>query len=90
MNENTLSDLKKIFRRIYSNENYEKRRKLSTELCNDDETRIWEICKHFWNTDYSQRSLDFEQFEPNPELDDLKAKRYIEELTELLYKLGWK
>ncbi len=89
MDKNILSDFKELLRRMYSNENYKKRRKISTELCNDDETRIWEICKHFWNTDYSQRSLDIEQFEPDPELDDLKAKRYIKELTELLDKLGW-
>ena len=89
MEKDTIAAFRDILRRIYLKENSEKYQLICTKVCNADEERIWQLCKAFWHPKYSYRTFDIEKYEPNPNLDDITAKRYIKELTQLLDKLGW-
>lgn len=78
-----------ILKRIESKENSEKYRSICIKTNNDDEERVWKLCEEFWHPDYAHRTSDIDKYEPNPYLDNDIAKEYIEELTQLLDKLGW-
>lgn len=79
-----------ILSRIYSKENEEKYNLLATGICNEDEARIWELCEKFWfHPDSSYRTYNGKDYKLNHNLDNNMAKRYINELTQLLDKLGW-
>lgn len=89
MQKDTVTALRNVLRRIYAKENKEKYHLICTKTSNQDEERIWELCKAFWHPEYLYRTSDIEKYEPNPSLDDATAKRYLKELTQLLDKLGW-
>lgn len=78
-----------ILRRIYAEENYERLRVFHNPDCSDDEDRIWDICSNLWPKDISQRTFIIDQWEIDPAMDDLTAKRYLKELELLLNKLNW-
>lgn len=89
MQKDTVSAIRNILQRIYVKENIAKYDLICNKISNQDEERIWELCKAFWHPEYSCRTSDIEKYEPNPSLDDATAKRYLKELTQLLDKLGW-
>lgn len=89
MDKELIREFRDILKRIYAKENSEKYRSICIKTCNEDEERIWEICKAFWHPNYVHRTSNIEEYEPNPNLDNITAKRYIKELINLLDKLGW-
>ena len=54
---------------------------------NADEKRVWDICKEFWGK--NEAPLDIENYDVK-DLDAAYAKRLLDELEELLDKLGSK
>lgn len=89
MDKEQIQAFRDVLKRIYAKENSEKYRSICIKTCNEDEKQIWKLCKAFWHPDYEQRTSDIEKYEPNPNLDNATAKRYLKELTQLLDKLGW-
>lgn len=89
MEQETIQSFRNILKRIYAKENSEKYRSICIKTRNEDEERVWSLCEAFWHPDYEQRTSDSEKYVPNPYLDNAKAKRYIQELNDLLDKLGW-
>lgn len=89
MQKDTVIAFRQVLKRIYAKENKEKYHLICAKASNQDEERIWELCKAFWHPEYSCRTSNIDDFEPNPSLDDVTAKRHIKELTHLLDKLGW-
>lgn len=89
MNQNTIQEFRNVLKRIYLQENRERYTSLYAPERNGDEERIWKLCEEFWPPEYSKRTPNIEAYAPNSNLDDVIARRYIKELTELLDKLGW-
>lgn len=89
MEQEVIQAFRNILKRIYAKENSERYNSICIKTRNEDEDRVWEICKAFWHPDYAHRTSDIENYEPNPNLDNAIAKRYLKELTQLLDKLGW-
>ena len=89
MEEEIISAYRKVLSRIYAKENIEKYHSICMKVSNKDEERIQKLCEAFWHPKYSYRTYDAEKCEPNPNLDNTTAKRYLAELTRLLDKLGW-
>lgn len=75
-----------IMKRLNSNSNRERYNAISTLPKNDDEKRVWEICKAFWGK--NEAPLNIENYDVK-DLDAAYAKRLLDELEELLDKLGW-
>lgn len=90
MKECTLVSIRKLLKRIYSDENNDCRNALCGTASTPDEKRIWELCQSFWPNKYANRTLDFDQYIPRSDLSDQAAKQKVNELTELLDKSGWK
>ena len=84
------NEFRRILKRMYLPENDEKRRLICTKTCNEDEERVWKLCRAFWPTENGQTEFSIEEYVPNQQLDRATAKRYIKELDELLDKLGWR
>lgn len=59
---------------------------ISTLTQNDDEQRVWAICREFWGN--NEAPLDIENYDAN-DLSMAYAKRRPDELESLLDKLGW-
>ena len=89
MEKEVIQAFRNILKRIYAKENSEKYNSICAKTRSEDEERVWKLCEAFWHPDYAHRTSDIEKYEPNPSLDDATAKRYLEELTQLLNKLGW-
>ena len=76
-----------ILKRLYSDSNRERYNAICTlPSDNADEKRVWDICKEFWGK--NEAPLDIENYDVK-DLDAAYAKRLLDELEELLYKLGW-
>ncbi len=90
MEKDTVVAFRDVLRRIYAKENIEKYHSICTKTCCEDEERVWKLCEAFWPAEYSDRTSDIDNYEPNPNLDNVTARRYINELNQLLDKLGWK
>lgn len=89
MEKELIQAFRDVLKRIYAKENSEKYHSICIKTCNEDEERIWKLCEAFWHPDYAYRKSDIEKYEPNPNLDNVTAKRYLKELNHLLDKLGW-
>lgn len=84
-------DYKERFRNILKRLNSDSNRERYNAICtlpsdNADEKRVWDICKEFWGK--NEAPLDIENYDVK-DLDAAYAKRLLDELEELLYKLGW-
>ena len=90
MKDTTISDFRAILKRMYSEENRERYCSLCNNTCSEDEERIVTLVKKFWPKEEWKRNSDFDLYEPNSELCDSMAGKYIDELNSLLDKLGWK
>ena len=76
MQQDTAIAFRQILKRIYAEANKEKYHLICTKTSNQDEERIWELCKAFWYPEYSCRTSNIEAYEPNLSLDDVTAQRY--------------
>ena len=84
-------DYKERFRNILKRLNSDSNREHYNAICtlpsdNADEKRVWDICKEFWGK--NEAPLDIEKYDVK-DLDAAYAKRLLDELEELLDKLGW-
>lgn len=84
-------DYKERFRNILKRLNSDSNRERYNAICtlpsdNADEKRVWDICKEFWGK--NEAPLDIENYDVK-DLDAAYAKRLLDELEELLDKLGW-
>lgn len=84
-------DYKERFRNILKRLNSDSNREHYNAICtlpsdNADEKRVWDICKEFWGK--NEAPLDIENYDVK-DLDAAYAKRLLDELEELLDKLGW-
>ena len=84
-------DYKERFRNILNRLNSDSNREHYNAICtlpsdNADEKRVWDICKEFWGK--NEAPLDIENYDVK-DLDAAYAKRLLDELEELLDKLGW-
>ena len=89
MEKETIQAFRNTLKRIYAKENSERYNSILIKTLNEDEERIWKLCEAFWHPDYAHRTSDIEKYEPNPNLDNDTAKRYLKELNHLLDELGW-
>ena len=85
-------DYKERFRNILKRLNSDSNRERYNAICtlpsdNADEKRVWDICKEFWGK--NEAPLDIENYDVK-DLDAAYAKRLLDELEELLDKLGWR
>lgn len=80
MQKDTVTAFHNVLRRIYAKENKEKYHLICTKTSNQDEERIWELCKAFWHPEYLCRTSDIEKYEPNPSLDDATASFFYTQL----------
>ena len=84
-------DYKERFRNILKRLNSDSNREHYNAICtlpsdNADEKRVWDICKEFWGK--NEAPVDRENYDVK-DLDAAYAKRLLDELEELLDKLGW-
>jgi len=84
-------DYKERFRTILKRLNSSSNRERYNAICtlpsdNADEKRVWNICKEFWGK--NEAPLDIENYDVK-DLNTAYAKRLLDELEELLDKLGW-
>lgn len=84
-----IDEFRSILKRIQSPTNSEKYHSICIKTCSEDEERLWKLCEAFWPPEYKCQTPDIEKTMPNPNLDHITAKRYINEINELLDKLGW-
>ena len=75
-----------ILKRLKSSSNRERYNAICTLTQNDDERRVWAICRKFWGN--NKEPLDIENYDVK-DLDAAYAKRLLNELESLLDKLGW-
>lgn len=90
MKDTTILKFRAVLKRMYSEENRERYCSLCNNTCSEDEERIVTLVKKFWPKEEWKRNSDFDLYEPNSELCDPMAGKYIDELNSLLDKLGWK
>ena len=76
-----------ILKRLNSSSNRERYNAICTLTQNDDEQRVWAICREFWGN--NKEPLDIENYDVK-DLGAPYAKRRLDELESLLDKLGWK
>ena len=83
-------DYKERFRntlkRLKSGSNIARYNTICTLTQNDDEKRVWAICREFWGN--NEAPLNIENYDVK-DLDAAYAKRLLNELESLLDKLGW-
>ena len=75
-----------ILKRLKSDSNKARYNAICTLTQNDDEQRVWAICRKFWGN--NEAPLDIENYDVK-DLDATYAKRLLNELESLLDKLGW-
>ena len=75
-----------ILKRLNSSSNRERYNAICTLTQNDDEQRVWAICRKFWGN--NKAPLDIENYDVK-DLDSAYARRLLNELESLLDKLGW-
>ena len=76
-----------ILKRLNSSSNRERYNAICTLTQNDDDQRVWAICREFWGN--NKEPLDIENYDVK-DLGAPYAKRRLDELESLLDKLGWK
>ena len=76
-----------ILKRLNSSSNRERYNAICTLTQNDDEQRVWAICREFWGN--NKEPLDIENYDVK-DLGAPYAKRRLDELESLLDKLRWK
>ena len=76
-----------ILKRLNSSSNRERYNAICTLTKNDDEQKVWAICREFWGK--NKEPLDIENYDVK-DLGAPYAKRRLDELESLLDKLGWK
>ena len=76
-----------ILKRLNSSSNRERYNAICTLTQNDEEQRVWAICREFWGN--NKEPLDIENYDVK-DLGAPYAKRRLDELESLLDKLGWK
>lgn len=76
-----------ILKRLNSSSNRERYNAICTLTQNDDEQKVWAICREFWGN--NKEPLDIENYDVK-DLGAPYAKRRLDELESLLDKLGWK
>lgn len=83
-------DYKERFRntlkRLKSGSNIARYNTICTLTQNDDEQRVWAICREFWGN--NEAPLNIENYDVK-DLDAAYAKRLLNELESLLDKMGW-
>ena len=75
-----------ILKRLNSDSNKARYNAICTLTQNDDEQRVWAICREFWGN--NKAPLDIENYDVK-DLDSAYARRLLNELESLLDKLGW-
>lgn len=75
-----------ILKRLKSDSNTARYNAICTLTQNDDEQRVWGICREFWGN--NEAPLNIENYDVK-DLDAAYAKRLLNELESLLDKLGW-
>ena len=75
-----------ILKRLNSDSNKARYNAICTLTQNDDEQRVWAICRKFWGN--NKAPLDIENYDVK-DLDSAYARRLLNELEALLDKLGW-
>ena len=75
-----------ILKRLNSDSNKARYNAICTLTQNDDEQRVWAICREFWGN--NKAPLDNENYDVK-DLDSAYARRLLNELESLLDKLGW-
>ena len=75
-----------ILKRLNSDSNRECYNAICTLPKNDDEKRVWDICKKFWGK--NEAPLNIEYYDVG-DLDADCANKLLDELEKLLDKLGW-
>ena len=75
-----------ILKRLNSDSNKARYNAICTLTQNDDEQRVWAICRKFWGN--NKAPLDIENYDVK-DLDSAYARRLLNELESLLDKLGW-
>ena len=73
-------------KRLKSGSNIARYNTICTLTQNDDEQRVWAICREFWGN--NEAPLNIENYDVK-DLDAAYAKRLLNELESLLDKLGW-
>ena len=75
-----------ILKRLNSDSNKARYNAICTLTQNDDEQRVWAICRKFWGN--NKAPLDIENYDVK-DLDSAYARRLLNELESLFDKLGW-
>ena len=75
-----------ILKRLNSDSNKARYNAICTLTQNDDEQRVWAICRKFWGN--NKAPLDIQNYDVK-DLDSAYARRLLNELESLLDKLGW-
>ena len=75
-----------ILKRLNSDSNKARYNAICTLTQNDDEQRVWAVCRKFWGN--NKAPLDIENYDVK-DLDSAYARRLLNELESLLDKLGW-
>ena len=75
-----------ILKRLNSDSNKARYNAICTLTQNDDEQRVWAICRKLWGN--NKAPLDIENYDVK-DLDSAYARRLLNELESLLDKLGW-
>ena len=75
-----------ILKRLNSDSNKARYNAICTLTQNDDEQRVWSICREFWGN--NNEPLNIENYDVK-DLGTAYAKRRLDELESLLDKLGW-
>lgn len=88
MGKKYVEEFRKILKRLKAESNRERYNALGNLSRNEDEERMWQLCRKFWQDEQSQREGNGE-YAINENLDEAMAQKYIKELTALLNKLGW-
>ena len=89
MEKSYAEGFRNILRTLKSTDNSERYRAICTPPCTADEDRIWYLCERFWPRAHSDRDVSIEKYVANDCLDESVAWKYLEEINELLDKLGW-
>lgn len=89
MGKKYVEEFRKILKRMTADSNSERYHDICICCHNEDEERIWELCEKFWPNEYAKRNVSIDKYTANEDLDPNLAQKHIDELTNLLDKLGW-
>ena len=89
MGKKYVEEFRKILKRMTADSNSERYCNICNCCHNEDEKRIRELCEKFWPKENARENDSIDQYVANEDLDPNLAQKHIDELTDLLDKLGW-